>query len=57
MTILGLKKLWKKFSNIPINQDDEIATDFYLWEKGTCRFDIWQWFDEKLPNGIAFDIE
>jgi hypothetical protein len=51
MTIIELEKMWEEFSDIPTNSDDEI--DFYSWEKGTYRFDICHWFDEKLPNGIA----
>ena len=34
----------------------EIEVDFYWWEKGTYRFDIWHWFDENLPNGLAVDF-
>lgn len=45
--------MWKEFSNIPINIDDEILEDFYHWQKWTHRFDIWHWFDEKLPIGIS----
>lgn len=52
MKIADLEKLWDEFSNIPINIKDEIEEGFYGWEKGTYRFDIWQWFDEKLPSGI-----
>ena len=52
MKIADLEKLWDEFSNIPINIEDEIEEDFYFWKKGTYRFDIWHWFDEKLPNGI-----
>lgn len=53
MKIDKLMQLWEEFSEIPINNDDCIEVNFYLWEKGTYRFDIWHWFDEKLPNGIA----
>lgn len=53
MRIAELKKMWNEFTDIPINNNDEIEQDFYFWEKGTDRFDIWHWFDEKLPNGIA----
>ena len=51
-----LEILWEEFGDLPINNDDEIEIDFYLWEKGTSRFDIWHWFDEKLPNGLAVDF-
>lgn len=53
MTIDELKKMRKKFGDIPTNSDDEIELDFYCWKKGTYRFEIWHWFDVKLPNGIA----
>lgn len=43
----------RKFEDIPINNNDEIERDFYHWEKGTYRFDIWHCLDERLPNGIA----
>lgn len=48
-----LEIMWEEFSDIPINNDDEIELDFYCWKKETSRFEIWHWFDEKLPNGIA----
>lgn len=53
MEVKKLDELWKEFADIPININDEIEIEFYFWKKGTYRFDIWQWFDEKLPNGIA----
>jgi hypothetical protein len=56
MTLVELKKMWEEFADTPINFEDEIEVDFYLWEKGTYRFNIWHWFDEKLPNGLAIDF-
>lgn len=52
MTLTELKKMWSEFSNISINDNDEIEQGFYYWEKGTYRFDIWLWFDEKSPKGL-----
>lgn len=51
-----LEIIWEEFGDIPINNDDEIELDFYCWKKGTCRFEIWHWFDEKLPNGLVVDF-
>lgn len=51
-----LKKMWDKFSDIPVNNDDEIEEDFELWEAGTNKYDIWHWFDEHCPNGLVKDI-
>lgn len=56
MSVSEIEKLWDEFSNIPINIEDETEEKFYRWEKGTYRFDIWHWFDEKLPNGLVADF-
>ena len=48
-----LKEMWEEFGDIPINDHDEIEQDFYHWEKGTDHFEIWHWFDERLPNRLA----
>ncbi|MEZ4969418.1 MAG: hypothetical protein R2814_07125 [Flavobacteriaceae bacterium] len=56
MALHELEKMWEELGDIPINSDDEIEVNFYLWKKGTYRFDIWHWFDEKLPNGIVKDF-
>lgn len=56
MSIAELKKMWSAFADIPANSDDEIEIDFCWWQKGTYRLDIWHWFDEKLPKGLAMDI-
>ncbi len=53
MEIIKWVKMWNEFGDIPINDNDEIEQDFYHWEKGTYRFDIWHWFDEKLPNSLT----
>lgn len=55
MSVFEIEKLWDEFSNIPINIEDEIEEDFFWWEKGTYRFDIWHWFDEKSSNGVVAD--
>ncbi len=51
-----LEMLWDDFSDTPTNDDDEIEEDFYCWEKGTDRLEIWHWFDERLPNGLGIDF-
>lgn len=51
-----IKELWDKFADIPINNDDEIEEDFMSFDAGTSRFDVWHWFDERCPNGLAIDL-
>lgn len=56
VNLCTLKELWDKFADIPINNEDEIETAFLGFDAGTYRFDVWHWFDERCPNGIAVDL-
>lgn len=60
MTIDELKVMWKLLEDVPVEMDKDgdtvIARDFAKWEKGTSILAIWQWFDEKCPNGLVRDL-
>lgn len=56
MILEELEKLWEEFADVPIDKDECIDEKFYNWEKGTDRYEIWHWFDEKCPNSLAKDI-
>ena len=56
LTLEELENLWDEFGDIPIDEDECIDEDFYIWEKGTDRYHIWHWFDDKCPNGLAKDL-
>lgn len=51
-----LAELWKTFSEVPINNNDEIERDFLCFPAGTSRFDVWHWFDERCPNNLHDDL-
>ena len=51
-----LEKLWNEFEDVPIDKDECIDEDFHDWCKGTDRYEIWHWFDDRLPNGLAKDL-
>ena len=55
-TLMTLSELWGKFGDIPVNNDDEIEKDFLGFPAGTSKFDVWHWFDERCPNGVAEDL-
>lgn len=40
-------KMWEKLGDIPINENEEIEEDFLHFKKGTDKFDIWHWVEEK----------
>lgn len=51
-----ISQLWDDFSEIPVDNDDNIEKDFLIFDKGTSKFDVWHWFDERCPNGIYTDL-
>lgn len=51
-----IKELWNRFADIPINNNDEIEERFLCFDAGDSRFDVWHWFDERCPNGLAVDL-
>ena len=54
--LLTLEELWDKFSEVPVNNDDEIEEDFLLFDAGTSKFDVWHWFDDRCPNNLHDDL-
>ena len=49
----SLETFWNELGDIPVNNDGIIQESFLWWPKGTDREDIWHWFDEKYPGGVA----
>ncbi|EGR0468604.1 hypothetical protein FG064_16530 [Vibrio cholerae] len=41
-------RLFNEFSAVTVNNEDEIEEDWLTFEKGTDRFGIWKWFEEKF---------
>lgn len=54
LTDSQLEILWNRFSDIPINQKDELEEDFLIWKIGENRFSVWQWFDKYHSKGVDF---
>lgn len=56
-TLEELRFLWDEFANICIDEDtEEIDESFFIWEKGTFKYGIWNWFDDQSPNGLVKDL-
>ena len=45
-----VREMWEEFGNVPVNNDNEIEQDFYHFEKGTDRDEVWHWFEEIDPT-------
>lgn len=55
------KKLWNILGDIPINEDDELEEDFdtntgLIFESGTDKFEVWNWFEEHFNLSVAEDL-
>lgn len=51
-----IKDLWKSFSNIPFDDGEKdlvLGQDWFIFEKGTERKDIWKWFDSHYYKGAV----
>lgn len=49
----NLRNLWEAFGDTPIDDEDNIDDDFFIWKKGTDKMYIWQWFDKNHTIGLA----
>lgn len=47
-----LKALWDRFTEIPVDDNNNITKDFLVWPEGTDKFTIWHWFNERYNGGI-----
>jgi hypothetical protein len=54
--LMTLPEMWELLEDVPIDKDECIEEDFLFFEKGTNRYSIWHWFDERCPNGLAVDL-
>ena len=51
-----IQDLWKSFSNVPFDDGEKdlvLGQDWFIFEKGTERKDIWKWFDSHYSKGAV----
>ena len=52
------KQLWEEFADVLIDYDNPdypdgiIDNNWFIFEAGTERMEIWRWFDEHCSNGV-----
>ena len=50
-----LESLWLELSDIPMNpQTETLEAQFYIFNEGTHKEDIWRWFDQHHSIGVAY---
>lgn len=47
------KSCGRSLGEIPIDNADAILEEFLGFPEGTDRIEIWHWFDENYPEGVA----
>lgn len=49
--------LWAEFGDVPMNPETEcIEEEWYGFEAGTHREEIWHWFEETFNVSVAKDL-
>ena len=55
-----IEKLWCEFKDLKFieSKDDDridiyLVDDWYIFEAGTDRFEIWKWFDKQYSQGVT----
>ena len=49
-----LESLWHELADVPVDPETAaIETQFYIFDTGTDREDIWKWFDKHYSKGVA----
>lgn len=49
-----LENLWRDFADVPIDEDERLEEDWFIFKKGTDKEDIWHWFDKKHSKGVYY---
>lgn len=47
-----LENKWQEFANVSINNNDELEDDWWIFEKGTDKYDVWDYFDTHHSKGV-----
>lgn len=47
-----LESKWQEFADVLINDDEEIEMDWWIFEEGTDKYYIWDYFDEHHSKGV-----
>ena len=54
--LIEAKRLWEKFTDVCIDENECIETPFEDFEVGTSRYDIWHWFEDKFGVSVGNDL-
>lgn len=48
-----LEMMWEALTDVNVTEDECIEQDWFIFESGTDKYEIWHWFDEHYSEGVA----
>lgn len=55
LTDTEIESIWSSLTDIPVNEDECLDDDFFIWQKGSDKYeDVWRWFDQNHSKGVAY---
>lgn len=45
---------WREFEDVLLDEDECLVNNWWLFEKGTHREEIWHYFDEHHTKGVHY---
>lgn len=52
-----IESLWDELTDVPFDESENdlvLSEDWFIFDKGTERGDIWHWFDEHYSKGVGW---
>ena len=49
-----LENLWKSLEDIPMNENEQLEEDWFIFSKGIDKEEIWHWFDERHYKSVYY---
>lgn len=49
-----LENLWNSLVDVPMNENEQLEDDWFIFPKGTDKEEIWHWFDEQYSKGVSY---
>ena len=55
-----LEEKWDELADVPFDENEEgellLEGNWFMFDKGTSRDEIWHWFDKRHSKGVAYLI-
>ena len=49
-----LENLWNSLVDVPMNENEQLEDDWFIFPKETDKEEIWHWFGEQYSKGVSY---